>query len=311
MQILCRPYYLLAQQPPRSFTRQLFLTSGSHGRFCQMVKRIGAALLWPLALAFLFVGFNKNDPYLILLRGSGNVAVAALGVLVAVMLIRRGYWRGAAQESSGPAGAWCRCRCSPRICVSNSASRTSCARKLPRPTGLVGTLSSATRRSMRWRRLAEKGLIAGVYVTRHNLNGRSAEALKAEISRASGTAARRAPTFRRLIVAADQEGGIVPHFAPVLTELPALATLADLPADLRDRMAEEYGRIHGRELATLGVNHQSCAGARSAAGDQAHTISISHTLIGCRAISERSRRSGRTSRCPISVASKHPASARR
>ena len=48
-----------------------------------MIKRVGAALLWPLALALLFVGFNKNDPYLIALRGSGNVAVAAIGVAVA------------------------------------------------------------------------------------------------------------------------------------------------------------------------------------------------------------------------------------
>ena len=43
-----------------------------------MVKRIGAALLWPLALAFLFIGFNKNDPYLISLRGVGNVVTAKL-----------------------------------------------------------------------------------------------------------------------------------------------------------------------------------------------------------------------------------------
>lgn len=100
--------------------------------------------------------------------------------------------------------------------------------------------------------LAEKGLIVGVYVSKRNLRGRSAEALKLEISVLQ--ALRRAASLPPLIVAADQEGGIVSHLAPVLTELPSLATLADLPADLRDRMAEEYGRIHGRELATLGVN---------------------------------------------------------
>src|SRR5215510_5088139 len=50
-------------------TRQTVPDTGFFtGRFCQMVKRIGAALLWPLALAFLFNGFNKNDPYLISLR---------------------------------------------------------------------------------------------------------------------------------------------------------------------------------------------------------------------------------------------------
>ena len=53
---------------------------------CQMTRRVGAALLWPLALAFLFIGFNKNDPYLIALRGGGNVAVAVIAVVVVVML---------------------------------------------------------------------------------------------------------------------------------------------------------------------------------------------------------------------------------
>jgi beta-N-acetylhexosaminidase len=64
-----------------------------------MVRRIGFALLWPLALAFLFVGFNKNDPYLIALRGSGNVAVVVIGIAIAVVLIWRGYWRGTAGKN--------------------------------------------------------------------------------------------------------------------------------------------------------------------------------------------------------------------
>ena len=79
-------------------TRQAVPDTGFFtGRSCQMVKRIGAALLWPLALAFLFIGFNKNDPYLISLRGAGNIAVAAVGIAVAIVLIRRGYWNGAAK----------------------------------------------------------------------------------------------------------------------------------------------------------------------------------------------------------------------
>jgi hypothetical protein len=60
--------------------------------------------------------------------------------------------------------------------------------------------------------LAEKGLIAGVYVTRHNIAGRAAEALKSEI--AALQARRRRAGLAPLMIAADQEGGIVLHQSP-------------------------------------------------------------------------------------------------
>jgi beta-N-acetylhexosaminidase len=248
-----------------------------------MVKRIGAALLWPLALAFLFIGFNKNDPYLISLRGAGNIAVAAVGVAVVIVLIRRGYWNGAAKKIL--VLLWC------VVPVSVFAAHlrfewrkhdvvhteTSAAHKLGQHF-VVGYSSFDEVAA-----LAEKGLISGVYVTRHNLRGRSAEALKSEI--AALQALRRAAGLPPLIVAADQEGGIVSHLAPVLTELPGLATLADLPADLRDRMAEEYGRIHGRELAALGVN-VNFAPVLDLRPQARLTRFDFNTLIGRRAISD-------------------------
>jgi len=217
-----------------------------------MVGRIGAALLWPLALAFLFVGFNKNDPYLISLRGTGNVAVAAIGVAVAATLVWRGYWSSAARKTL--VLLWCLVPLSMLAAHLRFELRrhdvlhtdASTAHKLGRHF-MVGYSSFDEVAA-----LAEKGLIAGIYVTRHNLRGRGAETLRSEI--AALQARRRGANLPPLIVAADQEGGIVSHLAPVLTELPGLSTLADLPADLRDRMAEEYGRTHGRELAGLGVN---------------------------------------------------------
>ena len=217
-----------------------------------MIKRVGAALLWPLALALLFIGFNKSDPYLIALRGSGNIALAAIGVAVAIVLIRRGYWTGTARKIL--VLLWCLVPLSVLAAHLRFEWRkhdvfraeTSTAQKLGRHF-VVGYSSFEEVAA-----LAEKGLIAGVYVSKRNLRGRSAETLKSEISALQ--ALRRAAGLPPLIVAADQEGGIVSHLAPVLTELPGLSTLADLPADLRDRMAEEYGRTHGRELAALGVN---------------------------------------------------------
>jgi beta-N-acetylhexosaminidase len=72
--------------------------------------------------------------------------------------------------------------------------------------------------------LAEKGLIAGIYITKHNVSGTSAETLKSEISALQDK--RRTAGLPPLIVAADQEGGIVSHLSPPLTKLPSLSTLA-------------------------------------------------------------------------------------
>src|SRR5207245_11722123 len=88
-------------------------------------------------------------------------------------------------------------------------------------------------------RLAEQGLIGGVYVTRHNIRGRTVEALRAEIAALQDK--RRAAGLPPLIVAADQEGGIVGHLSPPLTKVPALATLAGLDPDDQQVKAEEFG----------------------------------------------------------------------
>src|SRR5258708_14143166 len=99
--------------------------------------------------------------------------------------------------------------------------------------------------------LAGKGLIAGIYVARHNVEGRTAEALKAEIAALQHKM--RAAGLPPLTVGADQEGGIVSHLSPPLTKLPALSTLANLPPDIRAEKATEFGRIHAEGLAALGV----------------------------------------------------------
>jgi beta-N-acetylhexosaminidase len=61
--------------------------------FMQILKRIGIILVWLAGPVFIFAAVNKNDPYLISLRGSGNVVLAATSIIAVVVLIRRGYWR--------------------------------------------------------------------------------------------------------------------------------------------------------------------------------------------------------------------------
>ena len=130
-------------------------------------------------------------------------------------------------------------------------------------------------------RLAEQGLIGGVYVTRHNIRGRTVEALRAEIATLQDK--RRAAGLPPLVVAADQEGGIVGHLAPPLTKLPALATLAGLAPDEQQAKAAEFGRIHGRELAGLGVNLNLAPVLDLKPPVRRNRLDF-HTLIGQRAI---------------------------
>ena len=59
----------------------------------QILERIGLVLLWLSGLVFVFAAASKNDPYLISLRGPGNVALAAASIVAVAVLIRRGYWR--------------------------------------------------------------------------------------------------------------------------------------------------------------------------------------------------------------------------
>src|SRR5712691_352123 len=191
-----------------------------------MIRSLGIISIWFFGLVFLCAGININEPYLISLRGLGAAVLCMTSVVVFIVLIKQGYWnrRGVAKRLL--ILLWC----------------------LPSLSILYAYSSFDEVAS-----LAEKGLIAGVYIARHNIAGRTVEALRSEIAALQDR--RRAAGLPPLIVAADQEGGIVSHLSPPLTALPALSTLADLPPNIRAKRAEDFGRTHGRELAALGVNH--------------------------------------------------------
>ncbi len=98
--------------------------------------------------------------------------------------------------------------------------------------------------------LAGRGLIGGIFVGAHNVRGRSLDDVRAEIDMLQ--ALRRQNGLPPLIVATDQEGGIV---SPPLARLPSLAeTIANAPAEAVGTLAYDYGNQQGRELAALGIN---------------------------------------------------------
>ena len=66
----------------------------------KILKRIGIILVWLAGPVFIFAAVNKNDPYLISLRGWGNIVLAAVSIIAVVVLIRSGYWsRGVARRA--------------------------------------------------------------------------------------------------------------------------------------------------------------------------------------------------------------------
>jgi len=222
-------------------------------RFPRMLGRIGTVALWCLALLLTFLAINSNAPYLVWLRGTGHLVLFAIAIGVPLVLIRRGAWRCGRATNRVLVVLWC----VPVVALMWTQTRfaldkadvlgtdPAVAHLLGRHfvVGYAAPEEAAV--------LAEKGLIAGVYVTRHNARGRTAADLKAEIA---GLQVRRSGAgLPPLIVAADQEGGIVAHLAPPLPRQPALATLADLLPDGRESRAEAFGRSQGEALAGIGV----------------------------------------------------------
>jgi beta-N-acetylhexosaminidase len=250
----------------------------------KILRRTGLILVWLAGAIFVFAAINKNDPYLISLRGSGNVVLAAASIVVAVILLRRGYWK------TGVVGRalillWCLPPLSmlgadaafewrkQRVLLADAAQARSLGRHF-----IVGYTSFSEVAV-----LAEKGLISGIYITKHNIRGSSATRLKEEIGALQEK--RRAAGLAPLIVAADQEGGIVSHLAPPLTKLPALSTLANLAPEVRTEKAQAFGRTHGQELATLGVN-LNLAPVLDLRPELKRNRLDFNTLIGQRAISD-------------------------
>lgn len=249
----------------------------------KIFKLIGFILVWLAGAVLTFAAANKNDPYLISLRGPGNAVLAAASIVAVVILIRRGHWK---RGVAGRALILLWCLPPPLMLGSHavfewrkhSVLRTDASQVRSLGRHFVVGYSSFPEVAV----LAEKGLIAGVYITKHNVAASSPARLKEELS--SLQEKRRAGGLPPLVVAADQEGGIVSHLAPPLTKLPALSTLAGLAAEVRAEKAAAFGRRHGQELAALGVN-LNLAPVLDLRPESKRNRFDFNTLIGQRAIS--------------------------
>jgi beta-N-acetylhexosaminidase len=248
------------------------------------MKSIGKALLWLLAPGAIVLGANNNEPYLVALRGAGNIVLLASAIVIPLVLLWTGFWRDGRLGGRLLVALWlvpapllASVQLVFRIHEQRVLGAEETAAKMLGQHFVVGYTSPEEAGL-----LAEKGLTAGIYVTRHNVAGRTVAEVKAEI--AALQQRRRLAGLAPLIVAADQEGGIVTHLSPPLAALPALSTLADLPEGIRRQKAEELGRTQGQALADVGVNLNLApvVDLRPASGRIRFDF---NTLIGQRAIS--------------------------
>ncbi|MEQ1463855.1 hypothetical protein, partial [Salmonella enterica] len=63
-----------------------------------IIKRFGQLLIWLAGLVLVFAAANKNDPYLIALRGPGNIGLGIGSVVAVIVLVRCGCWRQGVTE---------------------------------------------------------------------------------------------------------------------------------------------------------------------------------------------------------------------
>jgi beta-N-acetylhexosaminidase len=251
----------------------------------RFAKWILLLLAWSSGLLFTIAGAFNNHPFLLSLRGPKTVVMSATSLLMIALLWRWGFWRRAGLAGRWLAVLWLL----PPLSLLAAAESFEITRRgvLQTEPALAGRLgrhfvvgySSFEEVAL----LAEKGLIAGVYVGRGNVAQRKPPIIKAEI--AALQERRRRAGLPLLIVAADQEGGVVSHLSPPLTRLPPLSTLAELPPDARAKKAEEFGRTHGRELASLGITLDFAPVLDLKPKDKRSRLDI-NTMTAERAISE-------------------------
>lgn len=203
---------------------------------------IGKLLLWASGLVLLLAGANLYDPYLVPVRTWAVVAFPLIEAFALMWLLRRRrvglsiVW-GAALAATVIAEA-----------VFALGMRAVLAETGPEAVELGRHFLVGYTRVEDVAPLAARGLIGGIYVTRRNVSPK----LRRDIAELQDL--RRANNLPALVVAADQEGGIVSHLSPLLPAMQPLANLAGLPPGERRDAARGYGYVQGSGLASLGVS---------------------------------------------------------
>lgn len=102
--------------------------------------------------------------------------------------------------------------------------------------------------------LVKKNAIAGIFITRRNINHKTQAKIQQEI--ASLQSIRHNSNLPPLFIATDQEGGIVSRLSPPLTKLPQLSQIVAKNPQIEAQKTAviAYASQQAQELAELGIN---------------------------------------------------------
>lgn len=209
------------------------------------------------ALPCLLLAANLHDPHLLPVRNAVAVALLLSGLVGLAVAVwprpGRGWWQAPvvvawlAVIGLAVAGGW-----ADRLCQSAVMREADLNPQLMASLGehlVVGYKDIADIRE-----LARRGLIGGVFVTWHNVQGKTPDQIRTELwgLQALRLRARLPP----LMIATDQEGGAVSRLSPPLPQQPSLSSVlgAGMASREIDDRAAQYGAEQARALASLGVN---------------------------------------------------------
>ena len=150
----------------------------------RFAKWFGLSLAWLTDLALTLIGIYKNHPVLIHLRGSGTIVMVATSLAVIAWLARYGRWK-----RGGLAGRWLLALWFLPLLSMLSAqasfegTKRSVLRTEPSVAQNLGRHFVVGYSDFdEVAQLAEKGLIAGIYVGKGNVGQRKPAVIKAEIA---------------------------------------------------------------------------------------------------------------------------------
>lgn len=216
-----------------------------------LMGRLFTSILLVYSLILLFWSFHLKDPHLLAFRSYELPSFFALCLigLISFWYVRRNLWRNIG------------------ICLITTAIAASLLFSLQynnyknlvlngdiEVTHLLGRHFVVGYRNIdELRPLIENGLITGVFVTKRNAEGKTFEQMREEIDELQRI--RSKIGFAKLIIATDQEGGIVSRMSPPLVHRPSLGELAakSLSRPVLLEQVKAYGREQGKELSDLGV----------------------------------------------------------
>lgn len=249
--------------------------------------RGGLVVRWMLALLLLALAYDPRTPYLLAVREvltAGLLVAATLGVAAVCM----GFARDRLGRFEAAALGTC-CALAGLLTLGDMLVARAQREAVLAPDVEASRLGHhfivGYHDFDEVARLAERGLIGGIYLARRNVHGRDLATVRAGVDALQ--ARRAAAGWPPLLVLADQEGGRVAHMSPPLSAMPALSALVVASSgdgfDTLLERARAYGARQGRELASLGVN-LNLGPVVDLRPERQTTMLDTHTRIGQRAI---------------------------